>query len=499
LNADLRTIASGIYALMKTVLVLIGVPLALTRLWLSIPNTPQANVFALLVNATTWAHVVVICVGELWLIAAMSLVREFILAIQEKRTHDATSWSSRWASAIVALLLICSASSSFAVEAGATTLRKVTVTTLATARAQSSRVVGGWSDLSGTDSPSHEAALEWFGLGTFMTQALARRALVISQPRLGEAKSSGVALGTQTPKGDALGMLAPFLGTSTIDWIDGTSRALWYAYHSHGSAEQLPDVRFLRVGPTGIELLLGRALPEVPKPFSARAATTTWVLDPSMTLPELLALTSGCGRLLPCLLPLGAHGRKTYFINLTSSRHLGVVGDPEVVRDVIAGMLVGLRTLPWTEELSVELLGPPLPALEEQCFQMHSSSKETLLDLARSRPHPLLQRLQTDWLLEQVVVVGYEGRSSLDPCLADRVGRVAGIVTAGISGTENLVLHRGRAVLEPFGLSVAPPAPNPVQLQRIDTALATMTSQSDIGAIDTSRISPGCALSVTRG
>jgi hypothetical protein len=194
---------------------------------------------------------------------------------------------------------------------------------------------------------------------------------------------------------------------------------------------------------------------------------TTWTLDPSANLSRLLAITKGCGRLLPCLIPLGSHGKATYLINLVSSRRLGLVGDPDSVRDVMGGVLVGLRTLPWAEELNVELLGPPPPALEEQCFQMNTSSVETLRHLACSPPRALSQRLEANWLAEHMMV------------------------TAAISGTDNLVLRGNGAVLEPFGIAIAPPSPSPAQLQRIDALLERAPIGTNSPATDVLGVSPG--------
>ena len=497
LKAEVRTVALGLSAFFKAVLVVIGVPIALVRLWSSIPDIPQSDTFALLGNVATWAHVVVLCVGEFWLIASISFVRELFGALRVRRTSDASTWSSRWASAIVGLLLVCSASSSFVVQAGATTLRKPGGGAHQTAPARASSLPERSDFFPNPDSPAHRKALDWFGLGTFMTHALACKAGAAGQMRMNSTEDAR-ALCARGGNDVATAMLAPFADASILQWVDATSRVLWHAYHTTHRASELPDVRFVRIGPGGIELLLEHALPEVPWPFYARGAMTTWTLDPSANLSRLLAITKGCGRLLPCLIPLGSHGKATYLINLVSSRRLGLVGDPDSVRDVMGGVLVGLRTLPWAEELNVELLGPPPPALEEQCFQMNTSSVETLRHLACSPPRALSQRLEANWLAEHMIVIDQNSLRACEEGLADAVGRVAGMVTAAISGTDNLVLRGNGAVLEPFGIAIAPPSPSPAQLQRIDALLERAPIGTNSPATDVLGVSPGRDLSFAR-
>lgn len=273
--------------------------------------------------------------------------------------------------------------------------------------------------------------------------------------------------------GRAAAALDPLAEAELLDWIEGTNRLLWRACRDLAPNSPLPEVHVVRVGPDGVALYLAAPLADAAPGFVAIDEGRAWILDPALDLAELLAATRDCGRYVPALVPVGDTEDATYLVALGPGRRLvleSATGEP--VDGDLAAIVLALRTLPWMEEVDVELLGVEPPAVQERCHRLHKSSTAELAELDRSSTPDPRRRLEGPWRSELLVLCGDAAITDHEAPMFDTLGRSAGMLTVGGSGTSRLVVGSDSMVLEPEGVALARTMPSCTQLDLAAAMLA---------------------------
>ena len=486
MSAPRAAFRTGLAALAKAAVLVVGVPLALGRLWLLAPQPANPVSLAAARSVSTWAHLAVLVAGILWALAALNLARQVRGALRHHEALDTGSWSARWAGAIAGLILLATAGTSLAVP-GASHVRPAPVAT-ASARQRTpgrparleqprrqvrttvtverdecladvafratgcvddwpllarlnlgrrqvdgarmldpARLHAGWRlDLpsrvaaSGPDGAAPPAGwspatptpdrrlseLALVGLGVITTCALARRVRNLRRASSSGRRSGERATTSSRPVGEARVALEPFADAPLIDWIDLANRLLWRIVRDQDAAP--PEVRLVRAGPDGIEFLLSTPRPETPWPFLSRRGGRWWVLDPGVEPADFAPFPTDEGRFLPSLVPLGDDEHASYLLVVGRGRRLGVDGHDALVDRTLEAIVTSLRTVPWAEQLAVELVGIDPPPADEQCYQLSSSTPAALADLATEGAPAAEPRLADRWQREPFIVVGRE-------------------------------------------------------------------------------------------
>ncbi|MHB1972863.1 MAG: hypothetical protein ACYCR4_01040, partial [Acidimicrobiales bacterium] len=102
---------TGMAALVKSLVLVVGVPLAILRLWMLAPGPRAPIVSGAWAGNLAWSHAALAIVAVVWVVASSSLVRDLARALSGRLGTPAASWSTRWASRIAGLLLLASAGS----------------------------------------------------------------------------------------------------------------------------------------------------------------------------------------------------------------------------------------------------------------------------------------------------------------------------------------------------------------------------------------------------
>jgi DNA-binding SARP family transcriptional activator len=549
MSAPRTGLGAGFAALAKAAVLVVGVPLALARLWFVAPLPHHLLGLAAMRSVSTWAHLIIALVAIVWALAAANLVRDVWGALRRRETIDTSSWSARWATAIAGLVLVATAGTSLAAStsthlapapvAAAPARPRVRPSPAATGqpihRIRPTAIVGerecladvaarttgcvddwpllahmnlghlqsdgtrmldparlrpGWRldlpDGSGEPTsvvPAVRAAsptavpldrrlseLALVGLGVVTTCALARRVrnlrrAVSSARRLGERRACA-----PPPLGETRAALEPFAEAPLVDWIDFANRLLWRLVRDEDT--EPPDVRLVRAGPDGIEFLLAEPRPQAPWPFLARRAGHWWVLDPAVEPADLRLSAAEACRFVQPLVPLGDDERASYLLAVGRGRRLGIDGGGELVDRTLDAIVASLRTVPWAEELEVELVGIDPPPADERCYQLSSSTTAVLESLASETNAATASRLVDRWRREPLIVVGRAATGPECERVLAAATAVAGIVAAGGRGTERLVVGTDHAVLWPYGIELRRVTPSPGQSALLDGLLA---------------------------
>lgn len=348
--------------------------------------------------------------------------------------------------------------------------------------AAESRLVPASSGEGAGSAPTRQLEeLAVLGVGLLSAAAVARRLRLLR--RLAEClRRPGERIAALAPAvGEAIAAIDPLAETALIDWVDAANRLLWRACRGLPVEATLPEVRVVRAGPDGVSLRLGEALPDAPDGFVALDGGSVWALDSSLGPGELASMTEGCGRYVPGLVPVGDSEDATYLVALGPGQRLALDAvDGGAVDGELAALLVGLRTLPWCEELQVELVGIGAPDVAERCHHLNSSSPAELAELARgelAEPH---RRLSTPWASELLVVVGDRRLPGIDESLLEGVGRVAGLVSIGGPATTRLVVGDASTTLEPDGIVLTRSSPSSAQLELLAAMLVGTAADPEI-------------------
>ena len=514
-----------------------GVPFAIERLWVVAGSIRGA---ALLFGDALWIRGVLVLVALLWCRVLIRLLLDLRRALAGSPLPG-LNWSSRWASSIAALAIVASAGHVSAghshnaptsiasmnrltpvrhplnaINAGqlrpGECLADVAARVLAEpeqwsvlAAANMGRLLGPGERFvdpslvrgewclalpSAVEAPSHHITgaplghgphileeLEWLGLGVLGTAALIRRLralrLVARAPR-----DQGERITKRDLEIEALeARLDPFGDAILIDWIEAGNRLLRVATSELSIA---PVVQLVRAGPSGVTFYFESAEALHPNHFVVGEGGYSWTLSLRTPLDRITALANGVGRYAPWLIPVGDDGEDAWLVAVGPGQSLAVDCDEITGEEVLRGIATALRTLPWAEELSVELLGVDPPPVTEHCYQMASSSTAALLDLAADPPSPRNAQAAVSWRREALIVT----RSAHETApLPERVTAMAGVIRPGKHGTVRLCLDQAGARLVPVGVSLNVPRPNEAASSLIERLLARAASLPLLSAL----------------
>jgi len=322
-----------------------------------------------------------------------------------------------------------------------------------------------------------------FGLGILTTAAVARRVRALR--RLAESARRA---GERTPApaqilGDAESLVVPLGEGALLDWIDAALRLLGGAVAALGPSAPRPEVELVRAGPEGVEFLLDRPIPDAPRPFVANDAGHWWTLPAGLSVAEAAAAARGLARYVPWLVPLGDDGDAVYLVALGPGRRLTLDGARRAVDAALAGITAALRTLPWADELEVELIGIDAPPPSERSFQLVASSAATLGGLAAGPGLEPRTLASPTWRREPFVIVGSGTEAECPESVLAAVGALAGIVAPRGTGTCRLVLGESSARIEPFGVELRTPTPDATQLDLLDRLFGAASSAASVVAV----------------
>jgi DNA-binding SARP family transcriptional activator len=314
------------------------------------------------------------------------------------------------------------------------------------------------------------AELALVGLGVVTTCALARRVRNLrrtgsSARRYGERRRPGA-----RPVGETRSALEPFADAPLIDWIDLADRLLWRLVHDDDVAP--PDVRLVRAGPDGVEFLLATPRPEAPWPFLPRRAGRWWVLDAAVEPADFAPFAADSGRLVQPLVPLGDDEDASYLLVLGRGRRLGIDGPDELVDRTLGALVASLRTVPWAEQLAVELVGIDPPPPDERCYQLSPATQAVLTDLTAADALGPESRPGDHGRPDPLVVVGRDATGPDCERALAAAGAIAGIVAPGSRGTERLEVASDHATLLPYGIELTAVTPSSGQFDLLDGLLA---------------------------
>ena len=445
-----QTLRSGLSALLKSLLLVIGVPLTLLRLldYSATLTFTRIDLFAI--------HLVLGATMLLWLIALVQFTTELVRFLRDPTMAAPGSWSASWASAVVGLILLLAGLSA------AGTKSPVTPPGIHQVIQAPSR---GTFDLLDSSSPTITA--EFVGaMGALAIAGLVRRRQQLLRSRRA-TREVGTAPNTPAPDLCQLdGLLRREADPQLVEWIDLINRLLG-SFAMRGILPA-PEVALLRVGAHGIELLLRSPRRDAPPPFIVGEGGWWWILDSTNTPSELRSLAASAPRSIRALIPLGSDGIGEILVALRGGDLLGIVGEEEMTEAAMRILVLHLRLLPWCDELAVELLGIEPPALNQMSVHLLPSSATTIAALA---DRPSTSGKQRDaWHREPLIVASRNGAS--EPVLA-AIGLVnAGIaaIVEGVEGNISLVIDHDGATLLPYGLKLNPPllhAPDDLLVERL--------------------------------
>jgi DNA-binding SARP family transcriptional activator len=529
-----QAIGRGLISLAKAAILAFGVPLALVRLWMLLNSVPTDNSWN---TNEMWIRAIIVIVALLWAKALASLVMDIRGAIRGTHQpsgswsvrwavaiaglalllsvwHAAPQGHSPIAGSNVALVsplrpdISQTQPARSAVPANprrAECLSEVALRTLGETELWSvlaahnmdreitpgerfvdaSLLRGNWclpvqlphsDSMIATVTPvaSHESKtleeLEWLGLGILGTAAFVRR-LNTLRTAARTSRDLGERLEHRDAELEALeARLEPFGQAVLLDWIEVANRLL---RHTAGLLRISPQVALVRAGPTGVTFYFSSSLRNEAAPFVASADGTAWTLPLNSSLASMQSRVAEFGRLIPALIPVGDDGEHCYLVAVAPGQSLTIDAPPHVAQEIVRGITTGLRTLPWAEELHVEMMDLAPPPATEHCYQMADSSAAALAELASNPPPRRHPTSSPTWRREPLIITtAFVDEGLLMPAVV----AVAGVVQLGESGTARLHVEETGARLEPYGIELRVPRANAVSSDLIERLFARATS-----------------------
>ncbi|MFP5375339.1 MAG: BTAD domain-containing putative transcriptional regulator [Acidimicrobiia bacterium] len=286
------------------------------------------------------------------------------------------------------------------------------------------------------------------------------------------------------------------------EWVDAALRALTAALADGDVAA--PEVRCVRAGDFGIEVLLADACAAAPEGWEAVDGGHVWRPSPALRLADLRALGAEHPALTPALVSLGATPEGPLLADLEGMGMLAVDGDVDRVRAFLAGVTLELSSATWAEGVVLRLHGlsglenldAAQPDAAELVREVRAASALAAEGLA---VHGSALAARTDHEAESwypmVVVVGPDADTRLLEDLAPLAipGGGVAVVAAGASSAAEwqlVVAPDGAAVLTPLALRLrvggvavdapaaspapsepAAPEPDPVDLEEAELRL----------------------------
>jgi hypothetical protein len=142
----------------------------------------------------------------------------------------------------------------------------------------------------------------------------------------------------------------------TEEWVDAALRALT-ADLGEAEVDGVPELRCLRAGDMGLEVLLAHPFPAVPPGWESADGGYVWRLDPDIELEELRRRGTDCAALTPAAVSLGASPEGPILADLEGMAVLAVEGDLDRVRAFLAGAALELVSASWSEGVHLRVYG----------------------------------------------------------------------------------------------------------------------------------------------
>ena len=198
--------------------------------------------------------------------------------------------------------------------------------------------------------------------------------------------------------------------------VDAALRTL--GQHLATTGAPVPGLRAARVAPEGLDLFFDSPMHEGPPGWQPGEGGTVWAV-PTGVLAAIDGLTAepaappaDVPSPYPALVTLGQDDGGHVLVNLEHIGLLGVTGDPEAARGVVAALVLELATSRWADDLTLTLVGD-WPEMEE------------VLATGRIRYVPSVHRI-----LDEVESRAAADRAAL---LADRLPDVASARVRGMA------------------------------------------------------------------
>lgn len=466
-----RTLTRGLTALAKTLLLVAGVPVAGYRLWrFSTSQTYPAHV-ALAIDLVLGAVAVV------WVVAVTQLAIEIFRAARSPEEAPRHSWSGSWAAGIVGLLLLAGALSMHNSPP-----RHATPIVQTLRETSSPRVT-----LSKTRQSHTVAEALALGLGALISAGVLDRTRRLRRLR-NSMRSPGSRIASPT---DEVQVLTQKLHATEqprlIDWIETTNRILGRHFIQRASGAG-PDIALLRIGSDGIDLLLRAPMSVAPAPFRTSQGGLWWHLDPLLAHADLEEILDTFPRYIPALIPVGNDGTGEVLIAVRPGQLFGIVGDDEEVDATFSAMLLALRSLPWCDELAVEILGTEAPPLEEQSVHLQQSNPQTIEMLCDA---PSISRLEmkATWRREPMVAAHRRAVHDGDAKALLSHAKQLGAIVGGAHGDVTLFVSKGHATLAPYGISLIPHVLHHWDVPLVDRLIAAFAQPADVIALHEAPVS----------
>lgn len=153
-------------------------------------------------------------------------------------------------------------------------------------------------------------------------------------------------------------------GPDATKWVDAAVRYLSGLVESRSleSADVVPSLVSIEVGPKGLKVTLSAAVTEAIGWFSPTSDDKSLVLDPAIDLEELEALAADRWPAWPALISLGSDDEgSTVLVNLEHLGSLAVEGPSQQnVTALLSNVALQLVSQPWAEEMlgGVHVIGP---------------------------------------------------------------------------------------------------------------------------------------------
>lgn len=232
------------------------------------------------------------------------------------------------------------------------------------------------------------------------------------------------------------------------EWIHATLRALTAAL-ANSSVTATPELRCVRAGEMGVEVLLAHPLPVAPDGWEAADGGHVWRVPADVDLAELQSRGSEYPVLAPALVSLGATPEGPILADLEGFGALSVEGDVTRVRAFLAGAALELASASWAQGVDLRVHGLDGFARLEGAL----GDGEELLGEARSTAEFVADGLggvstlaarvagpvATEPWYPMVIVVGPDAGAALVAELADIAAARTGVALVGagpLAGAE---------------------------------------------------------------
>lgn len=282
------------------------------------------------------------------------------------------------------------------------------------------------------------------GVSAVVAAALARRIRRTRAKAMGARGDDEVLPDPTDQAAAAESAVTPFERSPVLDWLELANRHLTTALKARGGVDGAPSIHLVRVGPSGVELLLDEVVEWAPGEFRLADEGRTWVLGAEVDRSQLSARSEGDIAWLPLLLPVGDDKDGTYLLHVGPGEAVTVDGEGA------AGMLraweAAVRAWPWAEQAPVA-----------------ASAKEAA-DLA-----PLYRGQVT--VTERGTVAYFASPEDLGPDVAATVGAAS---QANAEAGFSVVTGGELAKIEPWGVVVRASSLSPEDAEALEQATSAI-------------------------